>query len=158
MPVKILFVCMGNICRSPTAEAVLNHQLNQLNLTQQFQVDSAGTHRYHIGHAPDVRAIQAGRERGYQLEDLVARQITEQDFEVFDYIVAMDRANVNDIASICPSHYRSKISLLLEHIQPKQSILEVPDPYYGGESGFQKVIDLIESGTAALLDKLRNNG
>lgn len=145
---------MGNICRSPTAEAVFTSLVANANLQSHIQIDSAGTHAYHIGEAPDTRSIAAGLKRGYALAHLVARQVNASDFEVFDYIVAMDKKNHQLLISQCPDALQYKISLLLEHIRDVEE-LEVPDPYYGGEQGFFRVIDLVESGAKALLEKIR---
>lgn len=154
MPVKVLFVCMGNICRSPTAEAVFAHLLKQAQLEDKIQIDSAGTHGYHIGESPDVRSIAAGQKRGYQLAHLRARQVTLQDFEKFDHIVAMDSYNHKLLLSRSPAQHHPKISLFLEHVVESMD-KDVPDPYYGGVAGFDRVIDLIEAASSALLNKIK---
>lgn len=145
---------MGNICRSPSAEAVFRHLVHKENLQNEIQIDSAGTHAYHVGEAPDVRSIAAGEKRGYQLSSLKARLVTIDDFEDFDYIVAMDKPNVENLLTICPERLRYKITLLLE-IPENCVVKEVPDPYYGGVHGFEYVLDLIEKGTKALLTMIQ---
>lgn len=145
---------MGNICRSPTAEAVFTAFVSKAGLQQHIMIDSAGTHAYHVGEAPDTRSIAAGLKRGYALGHLVARQVSTSDFSAFDYIVAMDKNNHHLLMAQCPDVLQYKISLLLEHASDIEEA-EVPDPYYGGEQGFFRVIDLIESGAKALLEKIR---
>lgn len=149
---NILFVCLGNICRSPTAEAVFRHQSAAANL--EVTIDSAGTGAWHAGDPPDRRAQTAGRERGYSFEGQTARKIMPADFEKFDYILAMDRHNLTELKTICPAAQRHKISLLLDYA-PDQNTREVPDPFYGGEDGFEQVIDLIEAASTGLIDALK---
>lgn len=147
---KILVICMGNICRSPTGEAVLKAKAKELNL--EVIVDSAGTIGYHAGNPPDPRSIQAGVNRGYNFSGMLSRQVTIDDFEDFDYILAADKSNLNDLIDICPSHLQYKLSLFLSHGDSDHS--EVPDPYYGGENGFELVLDLIEEASVKFLDKI----
>jgi len=141
-PNRVLIVCMGNICRSPTAEAVLRSHLRKAGL--QIQVDSAGTEDYHIGAAPDSRSIKHASLRGYDLGGLRARKVNPSDFSEFDLILAADDANLAELNRRCPREHQHKLSLFLENAA-------VPDPYYGGIEGFEKVLDLIESRAAALV-------
>ena len=147
---SILFVCLGNICRSPTAEGVFKHKAEQHGF--EVEVDSAGTGGYHNGAAPDKRSQQVARNRGYDLSDLKCRKVNDADYEKFDYIIAMDNANVSDLKRKCPEDFQHKISLFLSHTKAQYD--EVPDPYYGGGKGFELVLDLIESAADGLLLKL----
>lgn len=155
--IKVLFVCMGNICRSPTAEGVFRQLLNDRSLHDCFEVDSAGTHAYHIGEAPDLRSQRAAKERGIDLGHLRARKVTYGDFEDFDYILAMDDENFAILHDACPAQHRHKLSLFLE-FAPQLSTREVPDPYYGGSNGFEKVLDLVEAASEGFLDNLKQHG
>ena len=148
---RILFVCMGNICRSPTAEGVTRALAEQRGL--QFEFDSAGTHGYHIGKPPDARASAAAAKRGYDLSALKARQVNEFDFVRFDRILAMDRDNLELLRKACPQEAAGKLGLFLE-FAPRHGVDEVPDPYYGGPEGFEHVLDLIEDAAAGLLDRM----
>ena len=149
----ILFVCLGNICRSPTAEAIFRTQVQRAGLAEFVCVDSAGTGAWHQGQPPDPRARQAARQRGYSLDALRARQITQADFDRFDLILAMDQQNGQDIQSIRPSTSRAEVDLYLRRFGLADGI--VPDPYYGGSAGFERVLDLLESAGAALLAEVR---
>lgn len=151
--VRVLFVCMGNICRSPTAEGAFRKLLDKQQLAGLVGVDSAGTHDYHAGSPPDTRAQTTARDRGVDLSALRARQVRAEDFELFDYVVAMDRSNRAVLEAACPRHLRQKISLLLQYCDGTPD--EVPDPYYGGPGGFDKVFDLVEEGAQALLLTIR---
>jgi len=151
--VKVLFVCMGNICRSPTAEGVFTRMVQQAKLQDYIYVDSAGTHAYHVGEAPDYRATQAAAQRGVNLQNLRARQVTPQDCAEFDYILAMDKANYAHLRAICASAYQHKISLFLDYAKPIEE-QEVPDPYYGGTNGFEHVLDLVEAASKGLLQTI----
>ena len=151
--IKVLFVCMGNICRSPTAEGVFRHVVEQAGLTDAFHIDSAGTHDYHIGAEPDRRAQQTAANRGYDLSALRGRQVSRQDFEHFDLILAMDRDNLANLHRICGPEQRSKVKLFLEYSRNFDD-QEVPDPYYGGAQGFEHVLDLVEDAAKGLLDEL----
>lgn len=148
---KILVVCMGNICRSPTCEAVLRAKALQLGLD--VEVDSAGTIGYHAGNTPDHRTMLAGQKRGYAFNGIRSRQVEEKDFAYFDLILAADKANLADLMDICPAQYRDKLSLFLSHAQLDYE--EIPDPYYGDEQGFELVLDLVEAASEAILEKLR---
>jgi protein-tyrosine phosphatase len=150
---KILFVCMGNICRSPTAEGVTRALAEKSAPMHNFEFDSAGTHGYHIGKPPDTRAQAAAAKRGYDLSSLKARQVNEFDFVRFDRILAMDRDNLELLRKACPEEELSKLGLFLE-FATRYGEDEVPDPYYGGSEGFERVLDLIEDAAAGLLDRM----
>ncbi len=152
--IRILFVCMGNICRSPTAEGVFKHLVKEAGLSGNIESDSAGTHDYHIGSPPDSRSQAAASQRGYDLSPLRARQITAQDFADFDYVLAMDEANRIALRKLCPTQYRERIKLFLE-FAPEAGRREVPDPYYGGSQGFEEVLNLAESAARGLLEHIR---
>jgi low molecular weight protein-tyrosine phosphatase len=152
--IKVLFVCMGNICRSPTAQGVFEHLLQKHELSGQVSVDSAGTHAYHVGEAPDARATAAALRRGVTLAGQRARRVSSQDFEEFDYIVAMDDANYTDLAGLSDGEYRSRLYRFMD-FAPSTGVTEVPDPYYGGTTGFERVLDLIEAAAAGLLADIR---
>jgi len=139
---SILFVCTGNICRSPTAEGVLRHLARRKNV--EIRVESAGTHGYHVGEAPDERAQHHARRRGYDLSAQRARRVAARDFAEFDLIVAMDRGHLAILGRACPAEHRHKLRLLLEE-------RDVPDPYYGGPEGFEHVLDLVEAACGELL-------
>ncbi|ELB2271370.1 low molecular weight protein-tyrosine-phosphatase [Vibrio parahaemolyticus] len=147
---RILVVCMGNICRSPTGEAVLRAKAEELGVD--VDIDSAGTIGYHTGNTPDSRAMAAGKQRGYSFKGMRARQVSVQDFEDFDLVLAADKANLADLLDICPAEHRHKVSLFLNH--SNSSYDEIPDPYYGGDDGFELVLDLIEEASVAVLQKL----
>lgn len=154
VPTSVLFVCLGNICRSPTAEGVFRHRLQQAGLADQVRVDSAGTGAWHVGKVPDERAQDAAATRGYDLSPLRARQVCSHDFEDFDLILAMDQSNLQDLQSLCPVEYQHKIRLLLDYAD-EAAEREVPDPYYGDGDGFQRVLDLVENASDGLLSALR---
>lgn len=152
--VRILMICMGNICRSPTAEAVLRHKLVQRGLADQVQVDSAGTHAWHTGEAPDHRSRNHAARRGYDLTGLRARLVNASDFERFDLLLAMDEGNLAHLVAACPAAHHPKLRLLME-FGPKGWAREVPDPYGSGPEGFEQVLDLVESACEGLLPHLR---
>ena len=152
--VRVLFVCMGNICRSPTAEGVFRHLVQQAQMQDVIEIDSAGTHAYHVGDAPDMRAQSAALKRGIDLSRQIARRVRLEDFEQFDYILAMDLDNLEHLQSWCPPGQEHKLSLFLEYASDLGE-REVPDPYYGGASGFDRVLDLIETASRSLLETIR---
>ena len=147
---RILFICMGNICRSPTAEGVARALAERQGMAHLHEFDSAGTHDYHLGEPPDRRTRATAQQRGYDLSKLRARQVAMDDFECFDLILAMDRANLDWLQARCPEPQRHKLRLFLEYAEnhPEE---EVPDPYYGGEQGFEHVLDLVEDAARGLL-------
>lgn len=155
--ITVLLVCMGNICRSPTAEGVLAHLVKQRGLEKRFVIDSAGTHAFHIGSAPDMRSQKAARDRGVELKHLRARQVTEADFDKFDYILVMDNDNYHNLREVCPPEQWHKVQLFLDYA-PDAGHREVPDPYYGGSYGFERVLDLVESASEGFLNALEQQG
>ena len=150
--VSVLFVCMGNICRSPTAEGVFRHFVNEAGLDEEITVDSAGTHAYHVGEPPDRRAMAAAERRGVSLVGVKARRVTDDDFERFDHIIAMDEDNLIRLQEQSTDEYRDKISLFLSFAVDTET--EVPDPYYGGAAGFERALDLVEKASRGLLETL----
>ncbi len=154
MAVKVLFVCMGNICRSPTAHGVFQHLVTQAGLQRAIYVDSAGTGDWHVGRPPDKRAAQAAKQRGYDLSPLRARQFSAEDLQVFDYILAMDQENLQGILALKSQPQRGHVGLFLQFAKNAE-YQEVPDPYYGGSKGFERVLDLIESASHGLLEHLQ---
>jgi len=151
---RVLFVCMGNICRSPMAEGVFRHHVQQAGLEGLIAIDSAGTHDYHVGEAPDLRAQRAAGRRGYDLATLRGRQVSRADFLEFDYVLAMDEVNLRALERLCPPQHAHKLKLFMEfgvNAAPR----EVPDPYYGGDQGFERVLDMVEDASQGLLAHLR---
>ena len=153
--ISVLFVCMGNICRSPTAHGIFRRLVEQEGLADHILIDSAGTHAYHIGKPPDERAQATALKRGFDLSDLRARQAAARDFEEYDYVLAMDRENHEILASLCPAGYEERLSLFLAYA-PDLGIEEVPDPYWGGEQGFEQVFDMLEAASLGLLEEIRS--
>lgn len=153
--VSVLFVCMGNICRSPTAEGVFRHKVIDAGLEDLIQIDSAGTIAYHVGHPPDLRAQEAARKRGIDLGSQRARKVKPADFEAFDFVIAMDSDNHYDLEAICPSGYEDRLHMFLKFAR-KSTETDVPDPYYGGGRGFDIVLDLVEDASEGLLKHLRD--
>jgi protein-tyrosine phosphatase len=153
--VRILFVCLGNICRSPSAEAVMRAIAAREAPELGIEVDSAGTAGYHIGSPPDERALEAARRRGYDMAALRARVVTPEDFEQFDLILAMDRNNLSILRRRAPAPARERVRLFLE-FAPDADAAEVPDPYYGGPAGFEEVLDLVEAAARGLIAHLRD--
>jgi protein-tyrosine phosphatase len=154
MGYRILMVCMGNICRSPTAHGVLQHKLEQAGLLEKIEVDSAGTHAWHRDEPPDFRATQHAMRRGYELQHLRARAVVPADFETFDLILAMDKDNLAWLMQNAPSAHREKIKLLCSYAAQSDAYEEIADPYYGGPNGFERVLDLVEDACDGLLDQL----
>ncbi len=152
--VHVLFCCMGNICRSPTAHGVFEGLVAQAGLADAVVVDSAGTHAYHVGEAPDQRAQQTARTRGFDLSRQRARQAVAKDFERFDYVLAMDRDNLDLLGRLCPPGMEAKLRLFMD-FAPDYGLQEVPDPYYGGPQGFDRVFDMVEAAAAGLLTDVR---
>ena len=150
---SVLFVCLGNICRSPTAHGVFQSLLEQRGMDASVRVDSCGTGGWHVGEAPDRRATAEAAKRGYDLSSLRARQVTAADFERFDYILAMDHMNLADLKDICPADYSGHLGLFLPFAE-NVSEQEVPDPYYGGPGGFAHVLDLVEAASEGLLREI----
>ncbi len=147
---------MGNICRSPTAEGVFRHHVQEAGLDTRISTDSAGTHAYHVGEPADRRAQAAATRRGFSLEGIRARRVADEDFHNFDYILAMDEDNLMLLHDRAPDELRSKVRLFLEFAESR-SENEVPDPYYGGAAGFERVLDLVEEASRGLLETLRKN-
>jgi protein-tyrosine phosphatase len=152
--ISVLFVCMGNICRSPIAEGVLYWQAACAGLAHRIRIDSAGTHANLIGHAPDPRSRAAAAARGYDLGHLRARQVEQQDFAEFDFILAMDKSNLAALRLILPREHRTKPTLFMDY-SIQRAGMDVPDPYYGGPEGFEQVLDMVEDGCAGLLTVIR---
>ncbi|MXS84691.1 low molecular weight phosphotyrosine protein phosphatase [Nitrosomonas sp. HPC101] len=155
--ISVLFVCMGNICRSPTADAVFRHHVRSARLEHLIHIDSAGTHAYHIGEPPDRRSQQAALKRGYNLQSLRARRVVEEDFSHFQYVLAMDHYNLEELRQNCPSQYTDRLGLLLQYSDQWKTQQEVPDPYYGGNYGFERVLDLVENASQGLLRHISEN-
>jgi protein-tyrosine phosphatase len=151
---RVLMVCMGNICRSPTAEAVLRHKLKAAGLDKAVEVDSAGTYGGHAGEPPDARAQRHARLRGYELSRLRARRLTAEDFGHFDRVIAMDEDNLARIADLAPAGHAARVELLMAHATRHAGVLAVPDPYYGPPAGFERVLDLIEDACDGLVSEL----
>lgn len=154
--VKVLFVCMGNICRSPTAQGVFRKLVDEAGLAEVIEIDSAGTHAYHLGEPPDPRARETALRRGVDLADLRARRAVTEDFELYDYVLAMDQDNYHALSAICPPGrgLERRLALLMDYA-PQARMREVPDPYYGASGGFESVIDMVEEAAAGLLEEIR---
>ncbi|MCW8836013.1 MAG: low molecular weight phosphotyrosine protein phosphatase [Rhodospirillales bacterium] len=152
--VKVLFVCLGNICRSPTAEGVFRAMVHREGLSDRITIDSAGTAAWHVGKSPDPRSMAAARARGIDMSAQRARQAVAGDFAHFDYVLAMDSENHADLLRLCPRGAEGKLSLFLD-FAPHLGRRDVPDPYYGGPGGFDEVLDLVEAAAEGLLADIR---
>ncbi|MGM0594881.1 MAG: low molecular weight protein-tyrosine-phosphatase [Pseudomonadota bacterium] len=152
--VKVLMVCMGNICRSPLAHGLFEHQVREAGLEGRIVVDSAGTHAYHVGEAPDPRSQETAMRHGLDLSRQRARRVTLEDFEAYDYVLAMDRDNYAILIDSAPEQHHGKIRMFLE-FAPERPEKEVPDPYYGGPDGFDRVYDMVEAAASGLLEAIR---
>lgn len=150
---KILFVCMGNLCRSPTAEGVMHRLVVEAGLEDRIFVDSAGTHGYHVGKPPDLRTLEAAKQRGYDLSSLRARQIEAADFEIFDLLLAMDFNNLDRLQAVCPPPCQPKLGMLMGYAR-QYKVPVVPDPYYRGAADFKRVLDYVEDACHGLLRAL----
>jgi protein-tyrosine phosphatase len=154
--VRVLFVCMGNICRSPTAQGVFRKLVEEAGLLDRIEIDSAGTHAYHVGEPPDRRAQETAMRRGIALSDLRARRVEPEDFERFDYLLVMDQDNYHHMSALCPEGCGMERRLmLLMDFAPDMRMREVPDPYYGGAGGFETVFDMVEAAAEGLLEDIR---
>ena len=151
--VSVLFVCLGNICRSPTAHAVFQALVDRHGLSSDIYVDGAGTGDWHLGHAPDTRSSAEAAKRGYDMSLLRSRLVTVEDFYQFDYVIAMDKSNLSNLQAICPVGFSGQLKLLMDFSTDPlfSSISEVPDPYYGGHDGFPLVLDMIEDAATSFL-------
>lgn len=149
---SVLFVCLGNLCRSPTAHAIFEHKVARSKL--KVHIDSAGTSGFHVGSLPDRRTCEAGESRGYNFAGQRSRAVKDDDFEHFDLILAMDKSNHGDLLERCPEQHQHKVHLFLQYAGHTEK--EVPDPYYGGRGGFELVLDLVEQGCDGLIQKLKS--
>ncbi len=152
---KVLFICMGNICRSPSAEAVFLKMIKQKGFEQSYQIDSAGTHSYHMGSKPDRRSVQAAKKRGVEMDHLRARQVVADDFNRFDFLVVMDEDNRANLSAMFPRQPQDKVFSMMRFAK-EVSYQEVPDPYYGEGEGFELVLDLLEQSCAGLLSYIES--
>ncbi|MBY0402544.1 MAG: low molecular weight phosphotyrosine protein phosphatase [Cyanobacteria bacterium] len=155
-PIKVLFVCMGNICRSPSAEGVFRGLVEAHGLEEMIEIDSAGTHGYHVGSAPDPRSTEAALKRGIDIRKQKARKVQPEDFYEYDYILAMDDKNHFELQEACPPSELKKLYRFLD-FAPSVKTREVPDPYYGGPNGFETVLDLIELASQGLLEEIQKS-
>ena len=153
-PISVLFICMGNICRSPTAEGVFRRLVDDAGLADRIEIDSAGTHAYHVDEPADRRASAAAARRGYSLAGIRARRVSDDDYERFEYIVAMDRDNLSTLSKNCDARHQKKLRLFLEFAGTPDG--EIPDPYYGGAAGFERVLDLVEDASRGLIREIES--
>jgi protein-tyrosine phosphatase len=153
-PIRVLFICTGNICRSPSAEGVFRQKVADAGLADRVKTDSAGTHDYHVGDAPDPRAQKVAAKRGYDLSKLCGRQVIRRDFTEFDHVLAMDQINMKELGRLCPREHAHKVRLFMEFAYGS-AVREVPDPYYGSADDFERVLDMLESAAEGLLDHVR---
>lgn len=151
---KVLFVCTGNICRSPTAEGVFRHMIKASGLGDMVTADSAGTHSYHVGEPPDPRTVKAAAKRGVDLSGQRARRVRSEDFQQFDMILAMDRGHLSHLQALQPNESRAEVNLFLD-FHPSENLKDVPDPYYGGVHGFDEVLNLVEQACTQLIDQIQ---
>ncbi len=154
-PVSVLFICLGNICRSPTAEAVFTKLVDEAGFGEAIRIDSAGTAGFHVGARPDDRARETARSRGIAMDHLRARQFIPEDAEAFDYLLTMDRSNYEQVMAQCPPAMQERVHMFLD-FAPEVAETEVPDPYYGGPEGFENVFDMVEAASRGLLDDIRS--
>ncbi len=154
MPVKVLFVCLGNICRSPTAHGIFEQRVREAGLQEKILVDSAATGAFHVGNPPDPRTIRAAAARGYDLTGQIARQVRPQDFNEFDFILPMDRMNLGNLKALKPKNFTGHLGLFMEFSKQRQ-YSQVPDPYSDGPEGFELVLNLVEDAAAGLLEHIR---
>lgn len=152
--ISVIFICMGNICRSPTAHGVFRALVEEEGLSDSIRIDSAGTHAYHVGEDPDHRSQMTARNRGVDLSDIRASQVKSEDFVSFDYVLAMDQDNHANLLAIAPEGYEGRLHLFLD-FAPQMDVSEVPDPYFGGGSGFDRVFDLIQAASEGLLNEIK---
>ena len=154
---KILMVCMGNICRSPLAEGVVRRLVDRAGMSAFVEVDSAGTLAYHAGEQPDPRAKKVAASRGYDLSGMRARRVAEDDFSHFDLVLAMDKQNLSALERVCPDEYLNKLGLFMEYAKDPEHD-EIPDPYYGGPDGFERVLDMCEAASQGLIASISGHG
>jgi len=154
--IRVLMVCLGNICRSPTAEAMLRRKLHEAGLDDRVEVDSAGTSDYHVDSPPDRRAVAHGERRGLRMQQLRGRQVERADFDRFDWILAMDEDNLADLKRVRPAGSRARVALLMS-FAPEAGAREVPDPYHGGADGFERVLDLTAAAADGFVASVRSN-
>lgn len=150
---SVLFVCTGNICRSPTAEAVFRQAVERKGVASKFTAQSAGTHGYHVGESPDARAIEKAQARGFSMKGMRAQKVTVQDFDDFDFIIAMDRGHLDILNGMKPADVKANVVLFMDYCTSYKE-KDVPDPYYGSDEGFDKVLDIIEDGVEGMLKKM----
>lgn len=153
--VKVLFVCLGNICRSPTAQGVFENEVQKAGLSDRVEIDSAGTGHWHIGKSPDGRATDSAAQRGIDISEQIARSVTPEDFQTFDLILAMDRDNLSTLQQMAPADARASLELFLDYAHNHEDANEVPDPYFGGAKGFHRVLELVEDASHGLVAHLR---